>query len=172
MFGGDTAELEALLDLHARPVIRRALAPMEDDRDLQDPLTTIGMLFSQVAMAAARVRDGRPRGRRDDVVFKKISGLLDETAKWLRYVKHGGNQPATPAFLAGEITQERWFLSGGPRDPAEVADTLEALSRDVSRLATDEGEKQLAGTLYTTFQGWAEGARAGAGSNGDSALVS
>lgn len=155
------------LDQHTR-----SLAPLDDDRELQDPITAAGLLFSRVAMAAARARDNRPEGPRDRDVLERAQTWLKAAAEWLRYVQHGGNAPTTPAFLAGELVAEPWFANGELEAPSELAGRLDGLAATLDVLIQQRSDQKAAGDVYETFQTWAERARTTAGSDGDGVLAS
>lgn len=148
------------------------LAPVDDERELQDPITAAGLLFSRVAMAAARARDGRPEGPRDQEVLNRAQAWLKAAAEWLRYVQHGGSAPSTPAFLAGELASEPWFADGEVEAPADAAGRLDGLAATLGALITERSDRKVASDVYDTFQTWAERARTAAGSDGDGVLAS
>lgn len=175
MFGilGRADCLTALI-LRRPPVVALnwpSLAPMEDDRELQDPITTAGLMFSRVAMAAARVRDGQPSVNRDTPIVDRAVTWLKDAADWLRYAQLGGNQPTTPSFLATELAYEPWLTDGVTIDPAQVAELLTALADTLSTLISEPASSATAAQIYDTFETWAERARAMAGTNGDGVLV-
>jgi hypothetical protein len=144
---------------------------MDDERELQDPLTATGLLFSRVAIAAARVRDSQPPGPRDTRTFERVVEWLTDRSQWLRGVQVGGPAQTSPSFMSNDWTYGPWLDGEEPTDLAAIADALDALIGQVAVVRDGTKDMEVVTRVYETFRNLADRARAEAGTSGDSILV-
>jgi hypothetical protein len=141
------------------------------DRERARAATAFGGLCSQLALAAARVRDDRDLTPWDRGVLSRAVDGFTHGAEWLRRVE--GIEPATDgsSLAAPAVMNEGWIDQALPRIPtAEAAATLDGWAELLRRLA-DQREHAVALSVYEIFQPLAEEALKDAASEGEVLLT-
>ena len=118
-----------------------------------------GLLAAQVAMAAARRRDGLPLDGGELELLEEASGLFRALAARVRMVatpgQSAGPRPLVPVSVVNDIV-----FGGETELPTDrVIDRYEALGRQLDQLAQKSLAIDVVTEMVGTFRGFAERAR-------------
>jgi hypothetical protein len=143
-------------------------AVTEPEPQVREQLAAVGLLAAQVAMAAARLRDGLPLDSTDRRVLARMIDLFRSEAKRIRAVSQGGGLPTPRAMLTTGIGDELVLPKASTDDPEEVAAVFDEVAAELEAATATHPSitAQSAADLYERFSGIAERAREWSGSPG------
>jgi hypothetical protein len=121
----------------------------------------LGLLAAQVALAAARRRDGLDLDRSERLLVEEAGLLFRELAARLRFVAAGGRGPVGRPLVPASVADSVVFPEGRVGVEA-MARRYERLGADLDRLRDGSLETEQLRRMVSTYRGFAERSRTGA----------
>src|SRR6266851_6003289 len=142
-------------------------AMREPEPHVREQLAAVGLLAAQVALAAARLREGLPLDSTGRRVVNRMVDLCRTEAKRIRVISQGGSVHTPRAMLSAGVGDELVLPDASTEDPEEVASAFDQLANELEKvIGKRQITNQAASKLYVEFSRIAERAREWSGSPG------